>query len=129
MLLSVNARLSDGHLSSHNSGLEGLTKAIFSTKVCYSGLHFVAISKYFRYTQTFFFSLLHLRQKRKKKNASNNFLQTHPIMHGVRSLITYSIWLGTSLIPRPYLCPLVLIHNTSTVYMVLALHFCVVQAT
>jgi len=32
ILLSVNALLSDGHLSPHNSGLEALIKAIFFHK-------------------------------------------------------------------------------------------------
>ena len=53
ILLSANALLSDGHLSPHNSGLEALIKTIFfSTKVCDSGLHFVAKISYFSYTQT-----------------------------------------------------------------------------
>ena len=71
ILLSPNALLSDGHLSPHNSGLEALIKTIFfSTKVCDSGLHFVAKSNYFSYTQT-----SQIRQK----------------IDGVRSSITYSI--------------------------------------
>ena len=69
ILLSANALLSDGHLSPHNSGLEGLIKTIFFTKVCDSGLHFVAKSNYFSYTQT--------SQMRSK-------------VDGVRSSISYS---------------------------------------
>ena len=71
ILSSVNALLSDGHLSPHNSGLEALVKNdFFSTKVCDSGLHFVAKSNYFRYTQT---------------------SQMRPKIDGVRSSVTYSI--------------------------------------
>ena len=69
ILLSVNALLSDCHLSPHNSGLEALIKAIFSTKVCNSGLHFVAESNYFSNTQ---------------------ISQMRPKIDGVRSSVTYS---------------------------------------
>ena len=51
ILLSVNALLSDCHLSPHNSGLEALIKDdFFSTKVCDLGLHFVAKRNYFSNT-------------------------------------------------------------------------------
>ena len=71
ILLSVNALLSDGHLSPHTSGLEALIKTIFfPTKVCYSGLHFVAKSNYFSNTQT---------------------SQMRPKIDGVRSSVIYSI--------------------------------------
>ena len=72
ILLSVNALLSDCHLSPHNSGLEALIKVIFfSTKVCGSGIHFVAKNNYFSNTQT---------------------SQMRPKIDGVRSSVAYSMF-------------------------------------